>query len=322
MSFSDKLQKNISLKNLTTFRVGGKAQYFFEAKNQEEVIEALQWAQQKRLLFFVLGGGSNVLINDKKYKGLVIKVQSSKFKVQSFENGFKVIEVEAGVSLGRLVGVANEEGLAGMEWAMGIPGTVGGAVCGNAGSFGQSMADIVESVKVIDTANFQFSIFNFQKNKCEFGYRDSIFKHNKNLIILSAKIKLPIGNKEEIKNKMKDFFILKKQTQPIEYYSAGSIFKNQELGIKKQELLEKFPELKKFQEKGFIPTAWFIEKAGLKTKQIGRAQVSQKHSNFIVNMGGARACDVKKLIDFVKKKIKKEFDIVLTEEVQLKNFKK
>jgi len=312
---NEKLKKNFLLKNLTTFRIGGKAQYFFEARNKEEIIEVLQWVQQKKLPFFVLGGGSNVLINDKKYKGLVIKIQESGIRNQ--ESG---IEVEAGVSLGRLVGLAKQEGLAGMEWAMGIPGTVGGAVYGNAGSFGQSMADAVESVEAIDFGNQELRIRNYEKEECGFGYRDSIFKHNKNLIILSVKIKLQTGNKEQIENKMKDFFILKKQTQPIEYYSAGSIFKNQELGIKNQELLEKFPELKKFQEKNFIPTAWFIDKAGLKTKQIGRAQISNKHSNFIVNMGGARALDVKKLIDLIKKKIKKEFNVVLTEEVQYLGF--
>ena len=150
---NEKLKKNFLLKNLTTFRVGGKAQYFFEAKNKEETIEALQWAQQKKLPFFVLGGGSNVIINDKKYKGLVIKIQESGIKNQ--ESG---IEVGAGVALGKIVGLALQNGLIGMEWAMGIPGTVGGAVYGNAGAFGQSMADGVESVEVIDFGNQELSL--------------------------------------------------------------------------------------------------------------------------------------------------------------------
>ncbi len=356
MDIEKKIKKNVLLKDLTTFRIGGKTKYFLEAGSKEEVSMAVQWAQEKGVPFFVLGAGSNTLVSDRKFNGLVIKVQSSKFKVQSYDEKpivvgksepFKVIETEAGVPLGKIVGLALQNNLTGMEWAMGIPGTVGGAIYGNAGAFGKIMGDAVEEVNVIDIFALEYSlrhpersegslnrdssaalsglrmtdaVRSIKKEECGFGYRESIFKHNKNLIILSAKIKLKTGDKAEIEKKMKEYFQKKKQTQPLEYFSVGSIFKNQELGIKNQELLEKFPELKQFKEKKVIPAAWLIEKCGLKGKQIGKAQISNKHSNFIVNMANAKAKDVKKLIDLIKKTVKKKFIIDLEEEIQYLNF--
>ncbi|MDO8524158.1 MAG: UDP-N-acetylmuramate dehydrogenase [bacterium] len=315
MDFQNKLKKNISLKDLTTFWIGPKAKYFCQTNSREEVVEAIKWAKAKRMPFFVLGGGSNVLINDKKYKGLVIKIRESGIRNQ--ESG---IEVGAGVALGKLVGVALQEGLTGMEWAMGIPGTVGGAIYGNAGAFGQSISDCVEKVEAIDFENQELRIRNYEKEECDFNYRDSIFKRNKNLVILSAKIKLQTGNKIEIENKMKEYFQKKKQTQPLEFFSAGSVFRNQELGIKNQELLKQFLELKQFQDKNIIPSAWLIEKAGLKGKRIGGVEISRKHSNFIVNNGRGKARDVKKLIDLTKKTVKKKFGVDLEEEIQYLGF--
>ncbi|MFH0739981.1 MAG: UDP-N-acetylmuramate dehydrogenase [bacterium] len=324
MDIEQKIKKNISLKDFTSFKIGGKAKYFFKAENKEEIIEAIKWAQQKKLPFFVLGGGSNILISDKKFKGLAIKIQDSRFKIQD-----SIIEAEAGVPLGKIVGIALQQGLTGMEWAMGIPGTVGGAIHGNAGAFGKSMADAVEEVEVCGaqpskklelSSGEGWAPQTFKKDECEFGYRDSIFKRNKNLIILSAKIKLQKGDKIEIEKKMADFFKIKKQTQPLEFFSAGSVFKNQELGIKNQELLKRFPELKQFQDKNIIPSAWLIEKAGLKGKRIGGVEISRKHSNFIVSNGHGKARDVKKLINLIKKTVKKKFGVDLEEEVQLINF--
>ncbi|MDD4990282.1 MAG: UDP-N-acetylmuramate dehydrogenase [Candidatus Pacebacteria bacterium] len=293
MDIQNKLKNNISLKELTTFRIGGETKYLLEAKNREEIIEAVKLAQKKRVPFFVLGTGSNTLVNDKKYKGLVIKIQDTRYKIQN-----TIIEVEAGVALGKIVGLAFQNSLAGMEWAIGIPGTVGGAVYGNAGAFGKSMGDVVEEVEAIDTENFKFQISNFKNKECRFEYRNSIFKKNKNLIILSVKIKLQPGNKTEIEKKMKDFFQIKKQTQPLEYFSAGSVFKNPE---------------------GFS-AGKLVEQSGLKGKRIGKAQISNKHSNFIVNMDNAKAKDVKKLVNLVKKTVKKKFNIDLEEEIQYLNF--
>lgn len=253
-------QRDVSLKNYTTFKIGGSAKYFFTAKTKEDLFCAITAAKKLKLPFFVLGGGSNILVSDRGFKGLVIK----------FGQPFSSYVSK------------------GLEWAVGIPGTVQGAVCGNTGAFKKSMKDVVESVEVFDVKTGKIKIF---KNKnCKFSYRNSIFKHNKNLIILSVKIKPKKSNAKKIK----EYLDYKKERQPLDYPSAGSIFKN---------------------PSGFS-AGGLIEKCGLKGKIIGQAKISEKHANFIVNLGNARAKDVKELINLIKKEVKKKFKINLEEEIQ------
>jgi UDP-N-acetylmuramate dehydrogenase len=191
---------------------------------------------------------------------------------------------------------------------------------------------------VLDIGDYKISNFKLQipnkfqipkfkikilKNKdCKFGYRESIFKKNKNLIILSAVLQSKKGKRKEIERKIRENLNYRRETQPLNFPSAGSVFKNYELGIKKYELIKKFPEIKNFIKKGQIPAGWLIEKCGLKGKMIGKAKISEKHSNFIINLGGAKAKDVKKLIKLIKQKVKKKFGITLEEEVQYLGFKK
>jgi len=296
-------QKDVSLKNYTTFKIGGKAKYFFIAKTKEDLFCAITAAKKLKLPFFVLGGGSNLLVSDKGYEGLVINF---KFSVFSFQKN-KII-VGAGTRLGELVNASAERRLTGLEWASGIPGTVGGAVFGNAGAFQKSMKDVVKEVEVLDTKDLRFKIYDFKK--CQFGYRNSIFKHKKNLIILSIIFKLKKGKKSEIKKRIKEYLNYKKERQPFDYPSAGSIFKNPS-GFSVGELGEE----SKFSSSSFA-AARLIEKCGLKGKRIGQAKISEKHANFIVNLGNARAKDVKELIDLVKKEVKKKFKINLEEEIR------
>ncbi len=258
------IQKNVPLKKYTTFQIGGRAKYFFVAKNKDDAIRAVLWAEKNKIPFFILGGGSNLLVADRGYKGLVIRT---------------------GKSLSLYVSK-------GLEWAVGIPGTIEGAVYGNAGSFKKSMKDIVERVEVFNTETKKITIF---KNKdCKFAYRESIFKRNKNLIILSVKIKL----KKSSPRKIKEYANYKKETQPLNFPSAGSVFKN---------------------PKGYF-AGELIEKCGLKGKKIGNAKISEKHANFIVNLGNARAEDVIKLINLVKKSVKNKFGKNLEEEIQYAGF--
>ncbi|MFN3302078.1 MAG: UDP-N-acetylmuramate dehydrogenase, partial [Patescibacteria group bacterium] len=187
--------------------------------NKEEIIKALRFAKKNKLPFFILGGGSNTLISDEEFKGIVIKIQNSKFKIQNSK-----IITEAGVMLGKLVNTSLEKGLTGLEWAIGIPGTVGGTIYGNAGAFGKSIGDIVKSVEVFDLDNEEIKIL---KNKdCDFKYRESIFKKKKKLIILSAILKLKKENKEKIKKKINKYLNYRQKTQPLNFPSLGSIFKN------------------------------------------------------------------------------------------------
>jgi len=308
-------QKNVSLKDYTTFKIGGKAKYFCRVSTKEELIEAAKFAKKMKLPFFILGTGSNLLISDKGFSGLVIKIKYSTFNIQ-----YSKILTGAGTSLSQLVNAAASAGLTGLEWAAGIPGTVGGAVYGNAGAFGKSMKDVIKTVTVLKIPNSKsdhspfpmgwvaqpfnkgcgeipnkIQIKKYKNKECSFGYRDSIFKKRKDLIIVSATLQLKKGKKKEIGNIMKEYLEYKKKTQPLNFSSAGSVFKN---------------------PKGFF-SGELIEKCGLKGKKIGNAKFSEKHANFIINLGGATAQDVKKLINLAKKSVKKKFGVVLEEEIEL-----
>ncbi len=281
------IRTNVPLKNHTTFRIGGPARFFFIAKTKENLIKAIQAANKNNLPFFILGHGSNLLVCDKGYDGLVIKLQFENCKLQE-----KSLYAEAGAKLANLVKLSLNRELTGLEWAAGIPGTIGGAIRGNAGAFKKAISDVIKKVEVLDSKNLRFKIYNL--SDCKFGYRDSIFKQRKNLIILSAEIKLKIGDKNEIQKKIKEYLNWRRKNQPLNFPSAGSVFKNPKKNS----------------------AGKLIEKCGLKGKKIGKARISEKHGNFIVNLGGARARDVVNLIQLSKKKVKEKFKIELKEEIQ------
>ena len=285
------IKKNVLLQNYTTFRIGGKAKYFFLAKNKKDLIRAILVAKKFKLPLFVLGGGSNLLVADEGFKGLIIKMQNAKFKMQN-ENSKCKIFCEAGTPLSLIVSKAVKKNLMGLEWAVGIPGAVGGAIYGNAGAFGRTMKDTVKSVEVFDTKTEKVKIL--KDKDCKFSYRDSIFKKNKNLIILSAIFQLKKGKKSEIKKKIKENLHYRKERQPLNFPSAGSVFKNP-LGFSAGEL---------------------IDKCGLKGKRVGNVKISEKHANFIVNLGNGKAKDVIKLIKLIKREVKKKFSVTLEEEIQ------
>jgi len=278
-------QRNILLKNHTTFKIGGRAKYFFTAKNKTGLIKAVTEAKKLNLPFFVLGGGSNLLVSDKGYPSLVIQTKNQKIKVKN-----NVILAEAGVSLSRLVGLAFKNSLTGLAWAAGIPGTVGGAIFGNAGAFGESMKDIIKEVEVFDAKKNKLR--KLKNKNCQFSYRSSIFKKNPNLIILACHVILGAGDRQEIKQKMQEHLNYRYERHPKEP-SAGSIFKNPK-GSSAREL---------------------IDICGLKGKKIGGAQISKIHSNFIVNFNKASSQDALKLINLIKKEVNKKFKIKLKEEI-------
>jgi UDP-N-acetylmuramate dehydrogenase len=322
------VQENISLKDLTTFKIGGPARYFFIAKSKDDLIRALGEAKKLRSPFFILGGGSNLLISDEGFRGLVIKIENCELKI----TGSKLI-AGAGTQLALLVAEAAKNNLTGLEWASGIPGTVGGAIRGNAGAFKGSMADTVKSIEALSANDLRFNIYNLKQ--CGFGYRDSVFKKNKNLIIYSAEFELktdPSRSESEGKDegklrrrqtssqKVKEYLNYRRARHPKEP-SAGSVFKNVEFKFSNLELLlKKFPALEQFREKGRIPAAFLISECGLKGKKIGQAAISEKHPNFIVNLGQGRARDVRKLIKFIKKSVKNKFGIKIEEEIQFLGF--
>ncbi|MDD2731816.1 MAG: UDP-N-acetylmuramate dehydrogenase [Candidatus Pacebacteria bacterium] len=305
-----KIKENILLADYTTFKIGGPGRYFLTVKNRKELIEAVKTAKKFKAPFFILGGGSNTLFSDKGFKGMVIKCQTSGIKRKN-----NMISAESGVLLKDLVELALDNSLTGLEWAVKIPGTLGGAVSGNAQAFGSRMSDSVKSAKAFDTGDFK--IKNFSKKECNFSLKNSIFKNNKNLIIISAVLKLKKGNKKEIKEKIKDYTRHRKRMHPLDYPCAGSVFINPEIKITDKRLFKKFPDLEEQNKKRAIPSAYLIERCGLKGKKIGGAQFSKKHANFIINLNKAKSKDVKDLIKLAKERVKKTFGVVLKEEIQI-----
>lgn len=302
------IQENTPLKQYSTFKIGGPAKYFTLVKNISQLIEAIGWAKKERIPFFIFGEGSNILFPDREYQSLVIKIQILNFEIKDNK-----IFCGAGTPIGKIIGMTLVQGLGGFEWAAGIPGTIGGAVFGNAGAFGKEMKDIVEKVKVLNLGNLK--IQEFKGEDCQFSYRSSRFKKEKDYIVIETKLRFKKKDKETIREKIKEYLLYRKEHHPLEYPSVGSIFKNIKLTNENFKLIKKFPELRQFLEKGEIPTAYLIHCCNLKGKQIGCAQISEKHPNFIINLSRAKAKDVIKLINLIKKEIKNKFDIELEEEI-------
>jgi len=333
------VKEKVLLKNYTTYKIGGPAKYFFIAKTlgrsplgrsptgepadeaKEGLMLALKLAKENKLPVFILGGGSNLLISDKGFDGLVIKIDIPDIKFEGSE-----VFVGAGANLTKLAYLLANSGLSGLEWSAGVPGTVGGAIYGNAQAFGTKISDAVKSVEAINLKTFK--IKSFTKKQCRFSLKSSIFKENKYLVIISAVLELRksstrpgLVDKQEIKNKIKEFLKYRKNNHPINFPSAGSTFVNPEVIIKSKKLLEKFTELNECNKKGVVPAGYLIAKCGLAGKKIGNAQISEKHANFIINLGGAKAEDVLSLMKLAKQKVKKTFGINLESEVQLVGFK-
>lgn len=321
-----KFRKNVLLKNHTTFKIGGPAKYFFEAKTTQALIEALKVARKNKIPFFVLGEGSNLLVSDKGFPGLVVKLNAKRYKLfaetsshlaprfagRNSANADKLY-AEAGVSLAALVRETGKRGLAGLEWAGGLPGTLGGAVFGNAGAFGGETKDTIIWVEALDK---NLRVRKFTKKQCEFRYRSSIFK-KKWWIILSAAMLLKKGNKKTIQSIALSHIKQRKDRGPLEYPNAGSIFKNCPVSKAPKRVVKMFKEVIKLDPFPVIPTAAIISRVpGLTGTKIGGAQVSTKHPNFIINLGKARAKDVINLIKLVKQKVKKRFGVDIEEEMR------
>jgi UDP-N-acetylmuramate dehydrogenase len=308
-----KLELSVPLKNYTTFKIGGPAKYFLIAKSKADLVSGLEKAKELKAPVFILGGGSNILVSDKGFNGLVIKVEDTDFKIEN-----EKILAGAGLSLTKFSYLAADEGFSGFEWAGGIPGTVGGAIFGHAQAFGDKISDTLESVEVLDEKTLKFK--TLPKAQCGFSLKNSIFKKNKNLIIISAVFAGKPDDKEKIRAKIKDYLEHRKSRHPISFPSAGSVFVNPEVKIRDKKLLKDYPELFVFNEKGAIHSGYLIEKVGLKGKKIGGAQISDQHANFIINVGDAKAKDVLGLIKLAKQKVKKTFNIELETEVQMVGF--
>jgi len=325
------LQEKVELKRYSNYKIGGLARYFYIVKNLDQLEQAVAKAQKDKLKIFILGGGTNLLISDDGFNGLVIKPE-----IMKLENSEVMVKVGAGVFISELLDFLISKSLSGMEWAGGLPGTVGGAIRGNAGAFAGEMKDVVEEVVSLVISGSKPKIVRRRNNECRFGYRDSIFKQQDNReIILEATLRFKKGNRKIIRNSIEDKIRYREERQPLDYPNIGSIFKNVPLSRIAADLKADIAQLDantvkvsvgrpqrltfiapiKVDPFPVIPTAHLIHEAGLKGISYGGAMISPKHPNFIVNVLNAKAEDVKKLIKLVKFSVKSKFGIELEEEI-------
>ena len=304
------IQKNILLSEHTTFHIGGPARFFVAVKNIEELKEALQYCQNNKLDFFILGGGSNILASDKGFAGMVIKIKIENLRIDPADF---TVKADSGISLAKIVADSVEQNLSGLEWAVGIPGTLGGAIRGNAGAYGGEIKGVVLEVAALDTESLE--IKNFTPGECNFSYRQSVFKGDSKFIILSAKLKLSQGDRIEGQKRIDGIIRKRSEKQPQDFGSAGSFFMNPV--VNQKELIAEFEKEKGVKSKnGKLPAGWLIEKAGLKGRKIGGAMISDKHPNYFVNTGSASAENIEILVSLVKQQVRDKFGVELQEEVQ------
>jgi len=306
-----KILENVPLAPHSNYRIGGPARYFCEASNEEEIRAGVLFAREQRLKLFVLGGGTNLLIDDAGFNGLVLKPALMQLEARG-----DAVTVGAGVLVSDLLKFTIEHSLSGLEWAGGLPGTVGGAVRGNAGAFRGEIKDRIVSVESFDVETLE--TISRENAACRFGYRSSIFKEkNGREIILATTINLVQGERAAIAAGIQDKINYRLERHPMEYPNIGSTFKNVDLKLVPEEMRGAVAKVLKVDPFPVVPTAYLISEAGLRGTHHGGAQVSQKHPNFIVNLGGATAGDVKFLIAVVKQRVFEKYGIALEEEIQL-----
>jgi len=285
---SIQLEKNISLSNFTTWRIGGPAEWIAQPKNIEEIKYLITWINMKKIPCNIIGAGSNLLINDIGIKGLSLCMRN--FKGIQIDKNSGIIEALSGEMLPTLARKAAASGLHGLEWAVGIPGTIGGAVVMNAGAQSHCISDYLESITTLSLKG------EYKMIKCKdlnFGYRDSLLQNEK-LIVISARLKLVSGQAEKIRKVTDENLNNRLKTQPYKSQTCGSVFRNPEP----------------------LKAAKLIEELGLKGFRFGGAEISKKHSNFIINANNASSSEVRELIKYIQKKVFNSYGILLETEVK------
>lgn len=283
------VEEHVSLKNLNTYRIDGKAKMLVSPNSVSDLVSVLNVLKENNQKYFILGGGSNIVLNDREYDGAVIRL--NKLNGVEIHPELNMAYAEAGAMLPKLANESIEKGLTGLEFAAGIPGTVGGSIYGNAGAYNACIMDYVSSVTVLDE---NLEVKTIEHENIEYSYRTSMFKETKKYIILGAKFFLKEGEKQSSLDIIADRRRRRVESQPLEYPSAGSVFRNPEGDY----------------------AGRLIESCELKGFNIGGAEVSEKHANFIINKNNATGSDVYKLIKHVHQTVldKTNVDLVIEQE--------
>ena len=287
-----KIYENVSISKYTTYRVGGICRVMAYPADVSELIKLLKLLKSRNVKYKILGNGSNLLFSDKEYDGFLIKLNS--FDTLTFFGNNK-IKVGAGYSLIKLSLMAAKKGLTGLEFASGIPGTVGGAVFMNAGAYKSDMGYVVETVKVL-TPNLE--IINLENKEMNFHYRSSFLQTHRDYVCLEVILKLNVGKREAIEDVIRERRERRVASQPLEYPSAGSVFRNPEGGFAGQ----------------------LIEESGLKGMTKGGAMISDKHANFVINYKDATSSDIKYLIDLAHDTVLEKYNVDMKREQEFVNW--
>ena len=314
MMIEEKIEKNIPLATVSTYQIGGPAEFFIAVTSEDELKAAIAWAKKRSQPITILGGGSNILIHDQGIKGLVIKINNNTVTIQD-----TIMTIGASTNVWTVAETALEKKLSGIEWSIGIPGSMGGAIRGNAGAHGGSFDAVVTKVIAFDIQSLDF--FKLKPEDCHFAYRHSIFKEKSNWIVWEVTLQLSQGEQEVMKQQIQEYKNYRIQSQPKEP-SAGCVFKN--LLVSDIEKIN--PEFVRTAEAegkvrgGKIGAGYLIQKLGLMGYAVGGAKISEKHANFVVNSNNAEAKDVAEIMEHVRAEVKKNYNIELENEVQFLGF--
>jgi UDP-N-acetylmuramate dehydrogenase len=293
----------------TRFGIGGPARYFVEASSEDALAEALRVVQQAGCPHVVIGGGTNLIVSDRGFDGFVLR-----FTAAGIEQTGVRLRAAAGGDLQALVDYSVTHGLRGLETMTGIPGTVGGAIYGNAGAYGRAICESVREVRVFDGA----AVRDLSNADCRFRYRESIFKRNRNWVVLSAELALEPAPAAELASVADEILTVRNRKYPPTMKCAGSIFKNLILGELAESVRARVPAT--VVREGKVPSAWFLEQAGAKGLRRGDIHVADYHANLIYNAGAGTAAEVREVIGDLKSRVLDMFGLELEEEVQYIGF--
>ncbi len=304
-------KKNVPLAPFSTFKIGGRAEYFFKISKPESLIKVIKWAEDKKIPWKIFAGGSNIIFPDKKIKGLLIQFSGGAIKLKN-----QKMEADAGVSLSAVVKKSIQAGLRGLETLSGIPGTLGGAIYGNAGAYGHSISEIVEKIEIWEPELRQKGQGKkrwLKNEECGFDYRESIFKERP-YILLRAVLKFKKGGKEKLQKISREIIKIREKKYKPGLRCPGSFFKNvpvKKISRKSLKLINKAKIIE-----GKIPTGYLLEEVGAKGMRMGGIEIADFHGNLFVNRGNGTAKEAKHLADILKRRVRKKFGIELEEEVR------
>jgi UDP-N-acetylmuramate dehydrogenase len=306
------IQENVPLAPFTSLEIGGPARFFIQVQTVAELREALLFAQKERLPIGILGGGSNLLVSDRGFNGVVIRIQLPGISVSGNR-----VSAEAGAELIALVQQSAQWGLSGMESLAGIPGLVGGAVRGNAGAYGSCIGDVTEKVHALRSETLE--LLELEREQCDFRYRDSLFKRTPGLIVISVELALHPAQPEQVGAKVAAT-IARRAARNLQCdRSVGSFFMNPV--VTDPELVRRFEaDQQVVCREGRIPAGWLIDRAGLRNRRVGGAMVSALHANYLINNGTASAAEMLQLASIVKREVREAMGVELKEEVSSLGF--